>query len=212
MLDLDIPRIAYLHKWTSTQDEGWVRLAFDNFKVPYTYFAAPKLREGNLRSKYDVIVFPHAGQGGTALITGGVQGNEPRPYKKSDTTPNVGTVDTTDDMRGSIGVEGLMELYKFVQEGGVLITEGATSTVFPEYNLTPGVSVETPDNLYVRGSVLKALLGDRNSPVLYGYDQTSLAISFNQAPVMRVGGAGGFGGGGGRGGPNLPGIPNMQPN
>ena len=56
-----------MHTWTSTQDEGWVRLAFDNFKVPYTYFAAPKLREGNLRSKYDVIIFPHAGQGGTRL-------------------------------------------------------------------------------------------------------------------------------------------------
>src|SRR5205085_1804611 len=87
-----------------------------------------------------------------------------------------------------------MELYKFVQEGGVLITEGATSTVFPEYNLTPGVSVETPDNLYVRGSVLKALLGDRNSPVLYGYDSNALAVYFNQAPAMRVGGRGGAGG------------------
>ena len=208
MHDLDVPRIGYVHTWTSTQDEGWVRLAFDTFQVPYTYFAAPKLREGSLRSRYDVIVFPHAGQGGSALITGGVQGNEPRPYKKSETTPNVGTVDTTDDMRGSIGVEGLMELLKFVQEGGLLITEGATSTVFPEYNLTPGVSIETPDNLYVRGSILKALLGDRASPVLYGYDQNALAVYFNQAPVMRVGAAAG----GGRAGPNLPGIPNMQPN
>jgi hypothetical protein len=152
--DLDVPRIGYVHTWTSTQDEGWVRLAFDNFKVPYTYFAAPKLREGNLRAKYDVIVFPHAGAGGSALITGGVQGNEPRPYQKSELTPNVGSVDSTDDMRGSIGVEGLMELYKFVQDGGVLITEGATSTVFPEYNLTPGISVEQPEGLYVRGSVL----------------------------------------------------------
>jgi len=179
--------------------------------VPYTYFAAPKLREGNLRTKYDVIVFPHAGAGGSALITGGVQGNEPRPYKKSELTPNVGSVDSSDDMRGSIGVEGLMELYKFVQDGGVLITEGATSTVFPEYNLTPGISVEQPEGLYVRGSVLKALVGDRTSPVLYGYDQNALAVYFNQAPVMRVGGGGG-GFGGGRGGPNLPGIPNMQPN
>ena len=66
------------------------------------------------KSKYDVIIFPHAGQGGSGLITGGVQGNEPRPYKKTDATPNVGTVDSTDDMRGCIGVEGLMELYKFV--------------------------------------------------------------------------------------------------
>ena len=64
--DLDVPRIGYVHTWTSTQDEGWVRLAFDNFKVPYTYFASTKLKDGNLRSKYDVIVFPHAGGSGTA--------------------------------------------------------------------------------------------------------------------------------------------------
>src|SRR5436190_14316244 len=102
MHDLDVPRIGYVHTWTSTQDEGWVRLAFDTFKVPYTYFAAPKLREGNLRAKYDVIIFPHAGQGGSGLITGGVQGNEPRPYKKSKTAPNEGTVVTTDDTRSRI--------------------------------------------------------------------------------------------------------------
>ena len=64
----------------------------------------------------------------------------------------------------------------------------------------------------MRGSVLKALLGDRNSPVLYGYDQSALAVYFNQAPVMRVGGGRRRRCGGGRGGPNLPGIPNMQPN
>jgi hypothetical protein len=73
------------------------------------------------------------------------------------------------------------------------------------------VTIETPDNLYARGSVLKTILGDRTSPVLYGYDQNALAVYFNQAPVMRVGAQGG-GFGGGRGGPNLPGIPNMQPN
>jgi hypothetical protein len=210
MHDLDVPRIGYVHTWTSTQDEGWVRLAFDTFKVPYTYFAAPGLREGNLRAKYDVIVFPHAGQGGTGLITGGVQGTEPRPYKKTDVTPNVGTIDSTEDMRGSIGVDGLMELYKFVDQGGLLITEGATSTVFPEYKLTPSVTVETPDNLYVRGAVLKTVLGDRSSPVLYGYDQNTLAVYFNQAPVLRVGAGGGFGGRGG--GTNVPPVGNMQPN
>jgi hypothetical protein len=212
MHDLDVPRIGYVHTWTSTQDEGWVRLAFDNFKVPYAYFGAPKLRDGNLRAKYDVIIFPHAGQAGSGLITGGVQGNEPRPYKKTDATPNVGTIDSTDDMRGSIGLEGLMELYKFVDQGGVLITEGSTSTVFPEYNLTPGVTIEMPDNLYVRGSVLKTVLGDKASPVLYGYDQNTMAVYFNQAPVMRVGGSGGFGGGRGGVGSNVPPVGNMQPN
>ena len=45
-------------------------------------------------------------------------------------------------MRGGLGYDGLQELMKFVQEGGVLITEGGTSTIFPEFNLTPGITIE----------------------------------------------------------------------
>jgi hypothetical protein len=142
-----------------------------------------------------------------------VQGTEPRPYKKTDDTPHLGIQDSTDDMRGGLGYEGLQELYKFVQQGGVLITEGGTSTIFPEFNLSPGVSIEDGDGLYVRGSVLKAMLGDKSSPVLYGYDQNTMAVYFNQAPILSVGPGGA--GRGGRGGPGVDGGPgsyNMQPN
>jgi len=212
--DLDVPRVGYIHTWTSTQDEGWVRMAFDKFKVPYTYFGDNLVRQGNLRSKYDVIVFPHAGGGGSGLVYGGVQGAEARPYKKSDDMPHLGIQDSTDDMRGGLGYDGLQELYKFVNEGGVLITEGGTSTIFPEFNMTPGVTIEQGEGLYVRGSVLKAVIADKTSPVVYGYDQNALAVYFNQAPVLAVGG-GGFGrGGGGRGGAGVDGGPgnfNMQP-
>jgi hypothetical protein len=188
-------------------------MAFDKFKVPYTYFADNLVRKGELRQKYDVIVYPHAGGSGNALVYGGVSGNEARPYKKTEETPHLGIQDSTDDMRGGLGYDGLQELYKFVQQGGVLITEGGTSTIFPEFNLTQGVSVEPAEGLYVRGSVLKAMLADKTSPVLYGYDQNALAVYFNQAPVLSVGGGGGRGGG--RGGPGVEGGPgnfNMQPN
>src|SRR4029078_1434088 len=80
--DLDVPRIGYVHSWARTQDEGWVRAAFDHFGVPYTYFADIKLREGGLRSKYDVIVFPHVG-GSSQSQVNGLSGGEPVPYKKS---------------------------------------------------------------------------------------------------------------------------------
>jgi hypothetical protein len=212
MHDLDAPRIGYIHTWTSTQDEGWVRLALDHYKVPYTYFADNLVRQGNLKQKYDVIIFPHAGGSGQALVYGGVQGNEPRPYKKTAETPHLGIQDSTDDMRGGLGYDGLQELLKFVQQGGVLITEGGTATIFPEFNLTPGINVEQGEGLYVRGSVLKSLLADKTSPVLYGYDQNALAVYFNQAPIFSVGGGGGFGGrGGGRGAGGPPTI-NLQPN
>ena len=38
-----------------------MRAALDTYGVPYTYFADIKLREGNLRQKYDVIIYPHVG-------------------------------------------------------------------------------------------------------------------------------------------------------
>ncbi|HEY2432044.1 MAG TPA: M14 family zinc carboxypeptidase [Vicinamibacterales bacterium] len=210
--DLDVPRIGYIHTWTSTQDEGWVRMALDKFKVPYTYFGDNLVRQGGLRDKYDVVIFPHAGGSGQALVYGGVSGNEPRPYKKTDDTPHLGIEDSTDDMRGGLGYDGLQELYKFVQQGGVLITEGGTSTIFPDFNLTPGVTVEPAEGLFVRGSVLKAIVADKTSPVTYGYDQNALAVYFNQAPVLAV--AGGGRGAGARGGAAVDGGPgsfNMQP-
>ena len=171
------------------------------------------MRQGNLKQKYDVIIFPHAGGTGAGLVYGGVQGNEPRPYKKTDETPHLGIQDSTDDMRGGLGYDGLQELMKFVQQGGVLLTEGGTSTIFPEFNLTQGINIEQGEGLNARGSVLKTVLGDRRSPVLYGYDQNALAVYFNQGPIFSVGGGGGFGGRGGRGGGGAPAnFGNMQPN
>ena len=81
--ELDVPRIGYVHSWTRTQDEGWWRAALDTFGVPYTYFADQKLREGNLRAKYDVIIFPHVGGSAVSQVNGMPRtGNTPLPYKK----------------------------------------------------------------------------------------------------------------------------------
>ena len=68
-----------------------------------------------------------------------------------------------------MGIEGLAELVKFVQQGGTLITEGSTSTIFPEYGITSGVTVEEPAQLFVRGSILRARIADPKSPIAYGY-------------------------------------------
>jgi hypothetical protein len=205
MHDLDVPRIGYVHSWQRTQDEGWVRAAFDTFGVPYTYFADIRLREGNLRQKYDVIVYPHVGGNAQSQVAGIPKtGATPLPYKKTAETPNLGAQDQADDIRGGMGWEGLMELVKFVQQGGTLITEGSTSTIFPEYNVTTGVTVESPEDLFVRGSLLRGVVADRRSPIAYGYD-AQVPVYFNQDPVLSVGGGGtGFGGRGG--GPGIPGV------
>src|SRR5262249_23163739 len=104
---LDLPRIGYVHSWQRTQDEGWVRAALDTYRIPYTYFADQKLKDGNLRAKYDVIIFPHIGGTATAQVNGIPRNNDVAlPYKKTDATPNLGALDWSDDIRGGMGLTG----------------------------------------------------------------------------------------------------------
>jgi hypothetical protein len=208
---MTVPRIGYVHSWQRTQDEGWVRAALDTYGVPYTYFADTKLREGKLREKYDVIIYPHVGGTAQAMVNGIPKtGTTPLPYRKTAETPNLGFPDSSADIRGGMGLEGLMHLHKFVEEGGTLITEGATATIFPEYNLTMGVSVENPSDLFVRGSVIRGIIADRTSPLMYGYDGSQLPVYFNQAPVLNVGATSGMFAGARR---SLPGVSqNVTPN
>ncbi|MCA9736029.1 MAG: hypothetical protein KC645_00200 [Gemmatimonadetes bacterium] len=199
--ELDLPRIGYVHAWQRTQDEGWVRAALDTYGVPYTYFADQKLREGNLRSRYDVIIYPHVGGSAQSMVNGIARsGDLPLPYQRTDSTPNLGALDESADIQGGMGWEGLVELARFVQEGGTLITEGATARIFPEYGITTGVSVESPDNLITPGSVHRGMITDPTSPIAYGFTGTQLPVYFKGDVVMNVGGGGGgfgFGGGGG---------------
>jgi hypothetical protein len=193
--DLDLPRIGYVHSWQRTQDEGWVRAALDTYGVPYEYFADQKLKQGNLRTKYDVIIFPHVGGSAVSQVNGIAKtGDLPLPYAKTDKTPNLGALDQSDDIRGGMGVDGLLELARFVEQGGTLIVEGSSSTIFPEYGLTSGITVENPDNLTARGSLFRGVIADAKSPLAYGYTGGQVPVYFSQSPVLNVSRGGGFGG------------------
>jgi hypothetical protein len=201
--ELDVPRIGYVHSWANTQNEGWVRAAFDTYGVPYTYFGDVQLREGTLRERYDVIVLPHIGGTAQAQVNGIPQtGTAPLPYRKTEATPNLGAQDHADDIRGGMGLEGLQQLLEFVRQGGTLITEGSTATIFPEYSLSSGVAVESPQELFVRGSIMRGVFADRRSPIAYGYP-AQVPVYFNQEPVLNVSAPGATGRGGG---PGIPGV------
>jgi hypothetical protein len=209
-----IPRIGYVHSWTRTQDEGWVRAALDYYGVPYTYFADQKLAEGNLRAKYDVIVFPHVGGTAQSMIGGLPKtGLAPLPYKKTAEFPNLGAVDSSDDIRGGMGFQGLTELGRFAAEGGTLIVEGSTTSLLAEYVLSSGVTVEHPVSLFARGTLLRGVFNDLKSPIAYGYEGKDLPVYFNQDPVLNATASAGQGGfGGGFGAPVQAGGQNVTPN
>ncbi|MCW5969852.1 MAG: hypothetical protein KIT57_15200 [Blastocatellales bacterium] len=199
---LSVPRIALVHTWTNTQDEGWFRIEFERLGIPYDYISVHTLRDvSDLRSKYDVIVFGPSRGSAQSLVRGMAkrEGEAPVPWKKSDLTPNMGlSPDQTDDIRGGIEITGMANLQKFIESGGLFVTVGGNSALPIDFGITEGVSIVESRQLQARGSVFNANFADRKSPIAYGYDER-MAVYFNQAPLFQVsafGGGGGFGGGG----------------
>ncbi len=172
-----LPRIALMHTWLSTQTEGWWRMALDGLGVKYDYISTQDVaRIRDLRGKYDVILFGPVGRGSTQRIIDGLPmwGNA-MPWKTTKLTPNLGKIASTDDIRPGLGAEGVEHLKQFVRAGGLLITSEDSAEFAIDIGLAPGVSVTPRDKLKVVGSVLRAEIVERASPIATGYGE-SLAL------------------------------------
>jgi hypothetical protein len=218
--EVGTPRIAILHTWQNTQNEGWYRIEFDRLQIPYTYISEHTIRDtANLRERFDVIIFPPVGGTAQSIVNGIPRRGDPIPWKASGVTPNFGnSPDQSEDIRGGMELAGVGHLQRFISEGGLFVAVQNTARVPVEYGMTTGVSIETPRQLQAAGSIFNATFADRKSPVSYGYGE-SLPIYFNQAPLFQVatgvpgGGGGGAGGArpSGRGGVNDPDIVQAMP-
>ncbi|MCJ7628727.1 MAG: hypothetical protein MUO50_10110, partial [Longimicrobiales bacterium] len=109
------PRVAVMHTWSTTQQEGWLRVGLDEYKIPYDYISVHEARDNaNLKARWDVIIMGPASADALSLVRG-VQGTEPMPWKRTDVTPNLGAQDETDDMRGGLELSGIVNLQNFVE-------------------------------------------------------------------------------------------------
>jgi Zinc carboxypeptidase len=198
---LAAPRVGIVHNWQNTQNDGWFRVAFEEQKVPYTYVADTWLRETqNLREKLDVIILPPMGGGGPAGLSAMLRGlpmrGQPMPWKNTEDTPNFTApgLDTSDDIRGGLGYQGLANLERFVREGGLLIAVQTSAALPVAGGMTDMVNVADARAMQAPGSVVLSNIDDKKSPITYGYDD-KLYVYFRQGPVITVGGFGGGGGG-----------------
>ena len=220
---LAVPRVAVVHNWQNTQNDGWFRISMDELKVPYTYVADTWLRETqNLREKFDVILFPPMAGGGPAILRGLPMRGVPRPWKNSGETPNFVApgLDSTDDIRGGLGYQGFANLERFVREGGLLIAVQTSASLPVTGGMTEMVNVSDARTMQAPGSVVLSTVDDKKSPITYGYDD-KLYVYFRQGPVITVGGnfggpgpeesPGGSGRSSGRGTANDPDIIQARP-
>ncbi len=181
-----VPRILFLHTWIETQNEGWVRHALEEMGVPFSYTSTQSVRKPKYLDKFDVVIFPHVGAPAASIVNGRAMVGPAIPWKKTPLTPNIGVIDSTDDIRPGLGYDGLAALKAFVDRGGLLITEGNSTRLPVDFGFTPTVSVAATPRLLARGAVFRAQAQDRTSPILYGYSDASFPVYFNTAPLFNV--------------------------
>ncbi len=185
--ELAVPRIAILHTWLFTQDEGWYRLTFEKLGIPYYYVSLQDIRDTpNLKSKYDVIIFPPGMLLKAQRLINGIIGDTPIPWKKSEKYPHLGSPVSSEDIRGGMGLKGVLNLQQFIEAGGLFIPITTNASLPIDYGMVESVSVIKPGKLKVFGTILQTRVIDRLSPVLYGYD-TTLGVIFHGAPVLETG-------------------------
>jgi hypothetical protein len=183
---ISVPRIGLLHSWIETQNEGWIRFAFDQMAIPYTYISEQELKRPGYLDRFDVVVYPHVSGAPTTLINGRPMIGPPIPWKKSASTPNLGKWDETDDIRPGMGLDGLNALKKFIERGGLLLTSGGTSRLPVEMGFNSSVTIATTPRLNARGGIFRVQPVAKASPVLYGYESSSFPIYFSQSPLFTV--------------------------
>jgi len=183
--ELDVPRIGLVHSWLNTQNEGWVRYALDVLRIPYGYLSVQQLKDRDLLKRFDVLVFPYVTNNAQAIVNGLPMTGPKIPWQRTAETPNLGGIDSTDDVRPGIGLDGMGAVRDWVSAGGVLITEGGTAAVFTDYGITRGVDITPARQLRASGGIYRAVTRDSKSPIAYGYADT-LAVYFNQTPLFQV--------------------------
>ncbi|HWZ33335.1 MAG TPA: M14 family zinc carboxypeptidase [Bryobacteraceae bacterium] len=188
MHDVDLPRVAMYSTWGSTQEVGWVRHAFDHYEVAYDLIYKERVKQGNLRGAYDVIVIPNQGRGGKGLV----YDIDPRPgvtlsYTKSDQFKSLGMYGSSDDITGGMGLEGVVEFRKFVESGGVLVTLGTASAFPAEFGITRRIEAgRTSPQFYAPGPIVQAEILRTASPIFYGYTEKTVPVRWANGPLLTV--------------------------
>jgi len=187
--ELDIPRIAIYHTWFSAQDDGWVRFAFDDLGIPFAMIHKDHLKKGNLKDKYDVIIFSNCrGRKGADIVNGlDPEHRGPLAFVKTQEFKHLGLPDACEDITGGMGIEGVSNLRNFVMDGGLLIALHNPVRVAVDYGLVRGIDTfQTSSKFYNPGSLLQGEVVNEKHPISYGFDKEMPIYRSQSGPLLRI--------------------------
>jgi len=185
--DADLPRIAIYSSWNGTQEIGWYRHAFDQFGIPFELIFKERLKKGNLRADYDVIVMPTQQANRAAVFAPAAA--RPVPYMKTDKYKFLGDYGSSPDISGGMGGDGVDAFAKFLEGGGTLICTGGAVQFPTELGMarTVDASDQTSSNFYAPRPLVNAEIVKPEHPVFYGYSEKIMPIKYLGGPLMSVG-------------------------
>ncbi|MDD4856725.1 MAG: M14 family zinc carboxypeptidase, partial [Candidatus Krumholzibacteria bacterium] len=158
--DLRPVKTALFKPWIASMDEGWTRLLFDSFKVPYANVSNKDVKENKIKG-YDILVIPSI----QASIIKDGKIDDPEEARWFRPMPP--------EYRGGIDKKGIENVKKFVEGGGTLICFGISCEFaietfeLPVRNILNKVS---SDDFYCPGSILKVAF-KTDQPVTYGMSE-----------------------------------------
>ncbi len=189
MYKLTKPRIGLWDRYGGSMPSGWVRWILEQHEFDYTLVYPQELNAGNLKAKFDVLLFPDGGipdpNSREAQFFGGNRG--PRAE------------DLPQEFRGWVGSvtakETLPQLKRFAEEGGVLVAFGGSAVLGEQLGLPIGDHlVEMQPNgderslpqtkYYIPGSLLRMAV-DNTNPLAFGMPK-QVDVMFDNSPVLHL--------------------------
>ncbi len=205
-------RVGLWDRYGGSMPSGWTRWLLERFEFPFQLVFVPELDKGDLRKKFDVLIFVDGAVGGRGLA--GLKRLANNPPAGGDQPPG-GEPAQLDEKnipeeyrgrRGSITQSATVpQLKKFLEAGGTILTIGSSTDLGKQLGLQFANHLtakdeegkeraRTREKYYVPGSVLRTRV-DTSHPLAWGLGD-HVDVMFSNSPTFRlpeVGGANGEG-------------------
>ncbi|WP_113651386.1 M14 family metallopeptidase [Pedobacter namyangjuensis] len=186
-------RIAIWDTYGGSMPSGWLRFIMEQYHFDAKVIYAPDIDAGDLKSKYDVIVF--VGGSIPAYVANPTENNN--AGRQNFGTPALESI--PEEYRTRVGRvsqdKSIPEIKKFLEAGGQVVTIGSATNLAAHLKIpvtnaivetVGGVEKRLPSTkYYVPGSVLSVSV-DKNIPANWGMESTA-DVYFDNSPVFKLG-------------------------
>jgi hypothetical protein len=185
-------RIGLYDSYGGSIPSGWTRWLFEQYEFPFQVVYPAALDAGDLKSKFDVIVFTdgairRGGAGGRGGGGGGFGGALDPESIPAEYQAMIGRI--SDD-------KTMPQLKKFVESGGSIVTIGSSTSIAEVFGIpvTNHLVEKGPDGkdralpgekFYIPGSLLRTRI-DNTNPLAYGMPE-QVDVFYDNSPVFRMG-------------------------